>query len=153
MVGLVYFFAKKSLLYRTIISKIYFWQDRRGREGTIFIPSSLTVQPAQEYSGTYLQFCIWDEYFLFLIAALVITRILLYQIYPLLKIGSRLNVKFAFLVGFMSNFLTFPRDKHCIWTRTDYHPITTKLSNLPSKLASPVLPTFLSKDKGKLVSL
>ena len=119
------FFAKKSMLYRTIISKIYFSQGRRGREETIFIPSSLTVQPAQEYSGTYL----------------------------LLKIGSRLNVKFAFLVDFMSKFLTFPRDKHCIWTRTDYHPITTKLSNLPSKLASPVLPTFLSKDKGKLVSL
>ena len=50
-------------------------QDCREREGTIFY-STLPLPPAHEHSGVYLQLCTWDDYHIFLIAALVFTRLL-----------------------------------------------------------------------------
>ena len=60
-------------------------QDSRGREGTIFY-SSLPLPPAHKYSDIYLQLCTWDDYNIFLIATLVFTRLLLDEIYHLIKL-------------------------------------------------------------------
>ena len=49
-------------------------QDSRGREGTIFY-STLPLPPAHEHSDNYLQLCAWDDYYIFLIAPLVFTRL------------------------------------------------------------------------------
>ena len=60
-------------------------QDSRGREGTIFY-STLPLPPAHEHSDIYLQLCMWDDYHIFLIALLVFTRLLLYEIYHLIEL-------------------------------------------------------------------
>ena len=60
-------------------------QDRRGREGTIFY-SSLPLLPAHEHWDIYLQLCMWDDYLVFLIAALVFTRLLHNEIYHLIEL-------------------------------------------------------------------
>ena len=60
-------------------------QDSRGREGTIFY-STLPLPPAHEHSDIYLQLCMWDDYHVFLIAALVFTRLLLDEIYHLIEL-------------------------------------------------------------------
>ena len=44
-------------------------QDSRGREETIFY-STLPLPPAHEHWDIYLQFCMWDDYHVFLIASL-----------------------------------------------------------------------------------
>ena len=54
-------------------------------------------------SGVYLKFCIWHEHPSFSIAAHVITRLLLDQIYPPLKTRVWFNIFFVFLVRFMSD--------------------------------------------------
>ena len=48
-------------------------QDSRGREGTFF--PILPLPPAHEHSDNYLQLCAWDDYYIFLIAPLVFTRL------------------------------------------------------------------------------
>ena len=60
-------------------------QDSRGREGNMFY-FSLPLQPAHEYSDIYLQLCMWDDYHVFVIASLVITRMLLDEIYHLIEL-------------------------------------------------------------------
>ena len=60
-------------------------QDSRGREGTIFY-STLPLPPAHKHSDIYLQLCMWDDYHMFLIALLVFTRLLLNEIYRLIKL-------------------------------------------------------------------
>ena len=60
-------------------------QDSRGREGTIFY-FTLPLPPAHEHSDIYLQLCMWDDYHVFLIATLVFTRLLLDEIYHLIKL-------------------------------------------------------------------
>ena len=60
-------------------------QDSREREGTIFY-STLPLPPAHEHSDIYLQLCMWDDYHVFLIATLVLTRLLLDEIYHLIKL-------------------------------------------------------------------
>ena len=49
-------------------------QDSRGRKGTVFY-STLTLPPTHKHSGIYLQLCTWDDYYIFLIATLVFTRL------------------------------------------------------------------------------
>ena len=56
-------------------------QDSRRRDGTIFY-STLPLPPAHEHSDIYLQLRMWDDYHIFLIAALVFTRLLLDEILP-----------------------------------------------------------------------
>ena len=57
----------------------------RGREGAIFY-SILPLPAAHEHWDIYLQLCMWDDYHVFLIATLVFTRLLLDEIYHLIKL-------------------------------------------------------------------
>ena len=54
-------------------------------KGIIFY-STLPLPPTQEYSDIYLQLCMWDDYYVFLIAKLVFTRLLLDEIYDLIEL-------------------------------------------------------------------
>ena len=47
---------------------------------------SLPLQPAHEYSDIYLQLCMSDDYHVFVIASLAITRMLLDEIYHLIEL-------------------------------------------------------------------
>ena len=60
-------------------------QDSRGREGTIFY-STLPLPPSHEHWDIYLQLCMWDDHHVFLIATLVFTRLLLYEICHLIEL-------------------------------------------------------------------
>ena len=60
-------------------------QDSRAKEGTIFY-STLPLPPSHKHSDIYLQLCTWDDYHIFLIAALVFTRLLLDEIYHLIEL-------------------------------------------------------------------
>ena len=60
-------------------------QDSRGREGAVFY-SSLALPPAHEHLDMYLQLYTWDDYPVFLIPTLVFTRLLLDEIYHLIKL-------------------------------------------------------------------
>ena len=60
-------------------------QDSRGKEGTIFC-STLPPLPSHEHWDIYLQLCMWNDYYVFLIATLVFTRMLLDEIYHLIKL-------------------------------------------------------------------
>ena len=55
-------------------------QDSRGGEGTIFYS-------AHEHWQIYLQLCMWDDYYIFLIELLVFTRLLLNEIYHLIELS------------------------------------------------------------------
>ena len=60
-------------------------QYSRGREGAIFY-STLPLPPAHEHWDIYLQFCMWDDYHVSLIATLVFTRLLLVEICHLIEL-------------------------------------------------------------------
>ena len=54
----------------------------RGRgEGGEHLYSSLPIPPVHEHSDIYLQLCMWDDYYVFSIASLVTTRLILSEIY------------------------------------------------------------------------
>ena len=75
-------------------------QDSRGREETIF-PHSSTSTPAHVHSDIYLQLCTWDNCHIFLIALLVVTRLLFDEINTLLNyhvINSWYDVTFCLIV-------------------------------------------------------
>ena len=55
---------------------------RKGR-GTSFIPP---FPPAHYHWDIYLQLCMWDYYYVFLIATLVLTKLLIDEIYHLIKL-------------------------------------------------------------------
>ena len=58
-------------------------QDSREREGNI-VYFALPLPPAHKHSGIYLQLYMWDDYHVYLIAALVFIRLLLDEIYHLI---------------------------------------------------------------------
>ena len=60
-------------------------QDNRGRERTLFY-STLPLPPAHEHGHIYLQFCMWDDYHVFLIPTFVFNGLLLNEIYHLIKL-------------------------------------------------------------------
>ena len=60
-------------------------QDSSGREETIFC-STLPLPPTPEHWEIYLQICMSYDYHVFLIAALVFTRLLLDEIYHLIEL-------------------------------------------------------------------
>ena len=60
-------------------------QDNRRKDGTIFY-FILPLPRAHKHSDFYLEFCMWDDYHIFLIAQLVFTRLLLDVIYHLIKL-------------------------------------------------------------------
>ena len=57
-------------------------QDSKGRKGTIFY-STLPLPPAHEHSDIYLQLYMWDDYHIFLITPLILSRLILDEIYHL----------------------------------------------------------------------
>ena len=59
-----------------------------GEERRPFFCSILPLPPAHKHSDIYLELCMWDDYdyHMFLIAALAFTRLLLYEIYHLIKL-------------------------------------------------------------------
>ena len=60
---------------------------------------SLLCPPALEHWCIFLQFCIWDDYRLCLIAAHVISSFLLNEICPLLQNKTWLNDNFKGMIG------------------------------------------------------
>ena len=106
-------------------------QDSRGKEGTIFY-STLPLPPAHEHLDIYLQFCIWDDYHIILIATLVFTRLLVDEILPSYRITIWLidDVKFVLaclLDDLILGFCYSNLDMGNLWTRAriDYHPCIT----------------------------
>ena len=75
-------------------------QDSRGREGTFFY-STLPLPPAHKHSEIYVQLCTWDKYPIFLISTLVFTRLLLDEIYHLIKL------LFGWLMCYWFKFVCF----------------------------------------------
>ena len=71
--------------YQSFLHRHWHSQDSRGREGTIFY-FTLPLPTAHEHWHIYMQFCMWDDYHVFLIAALVFTRLLLDEIYYLIEL-------------------------------------------------------------------
>ena len=51
-------------------------------EGRDLLYSSLPLSPGRKQSDIYLQLYIWDDYWIYLIAEDVITKLLLDEIYP-----------------------------------------------------------------------
>ena len=107
-------------------------QGSKVREGTIFY-STLSLPPAHEHSDIYLQLCMWDDYHIFLIATLVFTRLLLDEIYHLIKLP--INWLIDWLIDWWCNVCFFawwfdPRfllqqfdmGNRWIWAGVDYHP-------------------------------
>ena len=60
-------------------------QDSRATKVTIFY-STLPLPPAHEHWEIYFQLCMWDGYHVFLVATLVFARLLLDEIYHLIKL-------------------------------------------------------------------
>ena len=105
-------------------------QNSRGREKTIFFPT-LPLPSAHEYPGIYLQVCTWDDYSIFLIATLVLTRLLFDEIYRLIELlfdWLMMWCWFLFvdlLIWFYVLLLLFDMRNRWTWTRIDYHPCIT----------------------------
>ena len=78
--------------------------DSRGREETFFY-SALPLPSAHKYSDIYLQLCKWDDYHVFLITALVFTRLLLdiyrLEIYRLIQLPFDWLIEDACLLVFI----------------------------------------------------
>ena len=60
-------------------------QDSRGKDETIFF-STLLLPPAHKHPDIHLQLCMSDDYHIFSMALLVFTRLLLDEIYHLIKL-------------------------------------------------------------------
>ena len=98
-------------------------QDSKGREGTIFY-STLPLPPAHEHWDIYLQFCMWDDYHVFLIATLVFTRLLPDEVYYLIELPfDWWCIVCLFTSWIDTRFLLqrFDIGSSWIWTRIDYH--------------------------------
>ena len=115
--------------------KIFFhghWQltGQQGKGGPIFY-STLPLPPAHEHSDIYLQLCTWGGYHIFFIAMLVLTRLLLDEIYHLIELlFDWLKMWYWFLFTCLLNWffvLLQLFDMRNRWTRThiDYHPCIT----------------------------
>ena len=75
-----FFFFYQGFLSRTLTT------NRTAGEGKGPFYSTLPLPPAHKHSDIYLQLCTWDDYHIFLIATLVFTRLLLDDIYHLIKL-------------------------------------------------------------------
>ena len=75
MINLIIFFFFFSI--RVFFTDTDDSQDSRRRERTIFY-STLPLPPTHEHWHIYLQLCMWDDYHVFLMATLVLTRLLLF---------------------------------------------------------------------------
>ena len=72
-------------------------RDIREREGTIFY-STLPIPTTHEHGDIYLQLCMWDDYYVCLIATLVFTRLLLDEIYHLIGLPFEWLINYAIFV-------------------------------------------------------
>ena len=75
----IYFFRQGFLSQALTIHRI------ARKESEPFF-SALPLPPAYEHWNIYLQLCKWDDYDVFLIATPVFTRLLLHEIYYLMKL-------------------------------------------------------------------
>ena len=75
----------KYFFYQGFLHKHWRFTGQQRKGGDIFY-SSLPLLPAHEHWDTYLQLCMWDDYLVFLIAALVFTRLLHDEIYHLIEL-------------------------------------------------------------------
>ena len=81
---------------------------------------------------------IWEEYFVFLIATYVITRLLLGEIYPSLEISIWLNVNCILLVEFILDLINFSQisDGHELAQTSTLLSQTKRLTKCVSQLES-----------------
>ena len=79
-------------------------QGSKGREGTIFY-SSIPLPPAHEHWDIYLQLCMWDDYYVFLIATLVFTRLLHGEIYHLMELPFKWLIDDAMFVCLLDELI------------------------------------------------
>ena len=61
-------------------------QDGHKNLGIYLFYSTLPLPPAHKHLGIYLQFYMWDDYHIFLMAMLVFTRLLLDEFYHLIEL-------------------------------------------------------------------
>ena len=66
---------------------------------------SLPLPPAHKHWGIYLQLCLWDDYHLFLIATLLFTRLLLDDIYHLIKLPFEWLIDDAMVVCLLDELI------------------------------------------------
>ena len=74
-----------------------------GRNRTIFY-STLPRPPAHKHWDIYLQLCMWDDYLVFLIVALAFARMLLAEIYHLIKLAFEWLINDAIFVCLLMNW-------------------------------------------------
>ena len=74
------FFFYQGFLSRTLTT------HRTAGKGRGPSYSTLQLPPAHEHSDIYLQLCTWDGYHIFLIVTLAFTKLLLDEIYHMLKL-------------------------------------------------------------------
>ena len=118
------------LSIRVFFHRHWRFTGQQGKGGDHLFFHSTTL-PSHEHWDIYLQLCMWDDYHVFLIAALVFTRLLLDEIYHLIELPfDRLidDAMFVFLLdelilGFW--YSNFDMGIRWIWARLDYHPCIT----------------------------
>ena len=71
--------------YQGFLHRNWRFTGQQGKGGTIFY-STLPLPPAHDHADIYLQLCMWNDYHVFSIATLVFTRLLLFEIYHLIKL-------------------------------------------------------------------
>ena len=78
--------SNKLFIYQGFLSQTLTIHRTTGNsKGTVFY-STQSLPSAHEHWDIYLQLCMWDDYQIFLIATLVFTRLLLDEIYDLIKL-------------------------------------------------------------------
>ena len=82
---LIIYKKKKSFSVRVFFHGHWQLTGQQGREGTIFC-STLPFSLVLKRLDIYLRLCRWDDYYIFLIARLVFTRLPLDEIYHLVKL-------------------------------------------------------------------
>ena len=70
---------------RVFFHRHWRFTGQQGKEGYFFY-STLPPPPTYEHWDIYLQLCMWDDYYVFLITTLVFTRLLLNEIYHLIEL-------------------------------------------------------------------
>ena len=133
-----YLVARYKLRYCFFLSGFSFTdtddlQDSRGKEETFFY-FTLPVPPAYEYSYIYLQRFMWDDFYVFLIATRVFTRLPLDEIYHLIELPFGWFIDDAMFVCLLDDlnlgFLLqqFDTKNRWTWTRIDYHICITSIT-------------------------
>ena len=91
-----------SFSTRVFFHRHWRFTGQQGKGGAIFY-STLPLPPAHEHWDIYFQLYLWDDYHVFLIAALVFTRLLLDEIYYLIELP------FDWLIDWWCNVCLFTR--------------------------------------------